>query len=86
MAEASHRMLPTGNNPSIAVGGGLMRSEFYRKQVFNAIKTKIPGAEISLPSLPPVVGAGLLAFKLSGRKMEQSLLDKIRNEFKNKII
>ena len=86
MAETSHRLLPTGPYPLVAVAGGAMRSDCYRKLVFDAIRKKLPNAKVALASLPSVVGAGLLAVKLAGLSIPPGLTERLREEFGEKIV
>lgn len=86
MAEASHRRLPTGEKPLIAIAAGTMNSLCYRNLVFDAIRSKLPGAQVFLASLPSVVGAALLAVKLAGHPITPELTENLRQEFGKKIV
>ncbi len=86
MAVASHRNLPTGPLPLIAVAGGTMRSDCYRNFVFDAIKKRLPSAQVAVASLPSVVGAGLLAVKLAGMAISPELTENLRKEFGERIV
>lgn len=86
MVEASHRCLPTASWPEVAVVGGLVHSTFYRDRLFAAIREKLPEARIGLASLPPVVGAGLLALKLVGLSPSEELIFLLRKEYGNKLV
>lgn len=86
MAETSHRLLPTAKNPLVAVGGGAMRSDCYRNLIFDAIRARVPGADVFVASLPSVVGAGLLAVKLAGLPIPPDLTENLREEFGDKIV
>ena len=86
MAETSHRLLPTGPYPLVAIAGGTMNSKYYRKLVFDAIQAKLPNARVFVASLPSVVGAGLLAVKLAGKTVTEELTKNLRREFGEKIV
>ncbi len=86
LAATSHRIMPTGPLPLVVIAGGSMRSECYRNLVFEAVRARLPRAQVSLPSFPSVVGAGFLAVKLAGKQVTSRLLEQLRQEFGEKIV
>lgn len=67
LATQVHRLatrLSTEEKPlRVALTGGLVKNEFYRVELTNAIKRMIPHAEVQVSSKEPVEGALLLAQK-----------------------
>lgn len=86
LAETSHHRLPTGFPPQVALVGGTLKCEYYRRLIFDAIRARLPESGVFVASLPPVVGAGILAVKLSGNPVPNQLIERFRETFGNKIV
>ena len=70
MAQAVRERLNFQANIQIAVAGSVYKySCLYRKTLTQAIKSKIPEAQITEPKLPPLLGAALLAFDTADYKL-----------------
>jgi N-acetylglucosamine kinase-like BadF-type ATPase len=63
-AVRSHLLLP--DDAAIVMTGGLTADPHYAPMIANAITRCIPGARIPPPSLPPLLGAALLAMTSAG--------------------
>jgi N-acetylmuramic acid 6-phosphate etherase len=74
--EAVTNRLELGSNPfNLVLAGGLMQNLFYRQVVIQAICTRIPGANPSLPRSDAATGAGLLALVFAGHKPTDLVAD-----------
>jgi N-acetylglucosamine kinase-like BadF-type ATPase len=79
MVEANFRMLPTGPVPQVVITGGLgSGSALYREKIVFRIQSLLPAAEVRDPSLPPVVGAALLAFEQTGRPLNSAWVQQLK--------
>ena len=66
--------------PVTMTGGLVDRPGYYRSMIHDQIRKILPGARIVEPSLPPVVGAALLALEAAGISAGEPILRKLREE------
>ncbi len=69
----------TGRSFPVTMTGGLVdRGGRYRDLICEEIRRTLPDAGILEPSLPPVIGAALLALELAGVPHTPSILEKLK--------
>jgi len=66
--------------PLTMTGGLVDRPGYYRDRIASAIRRSIPLAAIVPPSLPPVIGAALLALEAAGVPRTPALLTRLREQ------
>ena len=82
MAQAVGERLNFQNSIHIAVSGSVYKhSHLYRKNLDQAIKSKIPKAQITEPKLPPLLGAALLAFDSADYKLSDRAKSNLISSF-----
>jgi N-acetylglucosamine kinase-like BadF-type ATPase len=64
------------------VGGLVNAGEVYLHPVREAVRQRLPACQFSLPELPPVLGASLLALQQRGVPVEWRVLESIRQYWK----
>ncbi len=62
----------------VQTGGLINAGEIYLQPVWSAILERIPNARISLPELPPVLGACLLAMQNIGVKVDKAITQSLQ--------
>lgn len=74
-------LLPEGGGWPVVLGGSIMNSEhtMFRRTVLDTICKELPAAEVTVTTLPPVVGTLLDASALLGEEVAEGLRQRILN-------
>jgi N-acetylglucosamine kinase-like BadF-type ATPase len=63
----------------VTVTGGVAHSgDYYKQGLYQAIRARLPGAQIQEPALSPVIGAALLAIQLLGEEPSPGVISNFK--------